>query len=106
MSISGAVANALSGLTASARSAEVISSNIANAMTDGYGRREVVLGFRRARRGTARASGLSVSPAWSIRPRSPNGAWRAPVLARPRPRPAFHSKLERGDRAARAIPAR
>jgi flagellar hook-associated protein 1 FlgK len=43
MSITGAVANALSGLTASARSAEVISSNIANAMTDSYARREVVL---------------------------------------------------------------
>jgi flagellar hook-associated protein 1 len=43
MSISGAVSNALSGLTASARSAEVISDNVANAMTDGYGRRDIVL---------------------------------------------------------------
>ena len=39
MSISSALSNALSGLTASARSAEVLSSNIANASTEGYGRR-------------------------------------------------------------------
>lgn len=43
MSITAAASNALSGLTASARSAEVVSSNIANAMTEGYGRREIVL---------------------------------------------------------------
>lgn len=43
MSITGAASNALSGLTASARAVEVISDNVANAMTDGYGRREVVL---------------------------------------------------------------
>ncbi|MBO9475955.1 flagellar hook-associated protein FlgK [Shimia sp. R11_0] len=39
MSISSALTNAMSGLTASARSAEVLSSNIANASTEGYGRR-------------------------------------------------------------------
>ena len=43
MSISGALANALTGLTAAARAAEVVSSNISNAMTEGYGRRDVVL---------------------------------------------------------------
>ena len=43
MSISATLANALSGLGVSSRSAEVVSSNIANAMTDGYGRREVHL---------------------------------------------------------------
>ncbi|WP_050525352.1 flagellar hook-associated protein FlgK [Pseudorhodobacter aquimaris] len=41
MSISGSMANAISGLTAASRSAGVISSNIANALTDGYGRREL-----------------------------------------------------------------
>jgi len=41
MSISGALSNALSGMTASSRTAAVISSNVANALTDGYGRREV-----------------------------------------------------------------
>ncbi|MHC0051987.1 flagellar hook-associated protein FlgK [Actibacterium sp. D379-3] len=39
MSISGSLSNALSGLTASARAAEVVSANVANALTDGYGRR-------------------------------------------------------------------
>jgi flagellar hook-associated protein 1 FlgK len=43
MSLSHSLANALTGLTASSRMAEVVSSNIANAMTDGYGRRSVDL---------------------------------------------------------------
>ena len=43
MSISGALANALTGLNASARAAEVVSSNVANVMTQGYARREVGL---------------------------------------------------------------
>lgn len=47
MSISGSMSSALSGLTAAARSAEVISSNIANALTDGYGRREIQISARR-----------------------------------------------------------
>lgn len=41
MSISGTMSSALSGLNAAARSAELISSNIANALTEGYGRREL-----------------------------------------------------------------
>lgn len=43
MSISSALNAALSGLTATARRAEVVSSNVANAATPGYGRREVQL---------------------------------------------------------------
>jgi len=43
MSISGSLANALSGLTASARAAEIVSSNVSNALTEGYGRRELEL---------------------------------------------------------------
>lgn len=43
MSISTAFANALSGLNASARAAQVTSSNVANAMTEGYARRELVV---------------------------------------------------------------
>lgn len=43
MSISGALSNALTGLTAAARAAEVVSSNLSNAMTEGYGRREISL---------------------------------------------------------------
>jgi flagellar hook-associated protein 1 FlgK len=43
MSLSLALGNALSGLNASARSAEVVAANVANAMTEGYGRRVVEL---------------------------------------------------------------
>ena len=46
MGMTSALSNALSGLTASARTADVISSNIANATTDGYGRRELDLSSR------------------------------------------------------------
>ena len=46
MSIAGSLSSALSGLTANARAAEVVASNIANVMTEGYGRREIVLTSR------------------------------------------------------------
>ena len=39
MSIGIALSNALSGLTASTKRAEVISDNVANALTPGYARR-------------------------------------------------------------------
>ena len=39
MSISQSLNNAISGLTASSRMAEVVSSNLSNALTEGYGRR-------------------------------------------------------------------
>lgn len=41
MSISGTLSSALSGLTANAKAAELVSSNIANATTPGYARREL-----------------------------------------------------------------
>ena len=41
MSLSGSLSSALSGLTAASRAAELVSSNIANAMTPGYGRRDL-----------------------------------------------------------------
>jgi Flagellar hook-associated protein len=41
MSISNAVATALSGLNVTARKAEIVSSNVSNALTEGYGRRSV-----------------------------------------------------------------
>lgn len=44
MSISAALSNALSGLTAGARAANVVSSNLANLTTEGYGRRDIELG--------------------------------------------------------------
>lgn len=46
MSISSSLSNALSGLTAAARAADVVSSNTANAMTAGYARRELSISSR------------------------------------------------------------
>jgi flagellar hook-associated protein 1 FlgK len=43
MTISGALSNAMSGLRAAGRGAEVVSSNISNALTPGYARRELSL---------------------------------------------------------------
>ncbi|MCB2109625.1 MAG: flagellar hook-associated protein FlgK [Defluviimonas sp.] len=43
MSLSASLANALSGLTAASRRAEVVSANVANATTEGYARRELAL---------------------------------------------------------------
>lgn len=57
MSLSSALSNALSGLTASARGAGVVSSNISNAMNDGYATRELSLS---ARTGNA-SGGVSVN---------------------------------------------
>jgi flagellar hook-associated protein 1 FlgK len=48
MSLSSALSNALSGLTASARGASVISSNLSNIMTEGYGVRDLSLSARSA----------------------------------------------------------
>lgn len=44
MSLSGALSNALSGLNANSRGTTVVSSNIANALNETYGRRAVLLG--------------------------------------------------------------
>lgn len=41
MTISGTLSSALSGLNVSARAAELVSTNIANALTEGYGRRDL-----------------------------------------------------------------
>ncbi|NBZ88380.1 flagellar hook-associated protein FlgK [Stagnihabitans tardus] len=46
MTISNTLATALSGLTAASRAAELVSSNIANASTPGYARRELQLASR------------------------------------------------------------
>lgn len=46
MSISAGLTNALSGLTASARAAELVSNNVANATNPSYARREIMLGAR------------------------------------------------------------
>lgn len=57
MSVSASLSNALSGLTAAARAAEVVAANIANARTEGYGRRELMLSSRAV---TNAGSGVSV----------------------------------------------
>lgn len=46
MSITGAMNTAISGLTAASRGAAVVSNNLANALTEGYGRRELDLAAR------------------------------------------------------------
>lgn len=46
MSISNAMINALSGLGAASRSADVVASNVANALTQGYARRELQVSAR------------------------------------------------------------
>ena len=46
MTITNALSNALSGLTAASRAAEVVSSNVANAQTQGYGRRDLEVSSR------------------------------------------------------------
>ncbi len=43
MSLTSALSNANSGLSAATRSAQLVSSNVANALTEGYGRREINL---------------------------------------------------------------
>ena len=62
MSITSGLSSALSGLNAAARAAEVVSSNIANAMTEGYGRRELQLSAR-----TIGGSGQGVSVTGVVR---------------------------------------
>lgn len=57
MSISSAISNAVSGLTAASRGTELVSSNIANAGTTGYARRELELASRSSERG----GGVSVT---------------------------------------------
>jgi len=56
MSISSALSNALSGLSANAKSAEVVSNNLANALTPGYAPRELALSAR----GDGRGGGVMV----------------------------------------------
>ena len=46
MSLNTALGNALSGLGANARRAEVVSANLANALTEGYGRRALDVSSR------------------------------------------------------------
>ena len=57
MSLTYSITNAMSGLVATSRSAEVVSNNVANAMTEGYARRELDLSARNV---GGRGAGVSV----------------------------------------------
>lgn len=60
MSISGALSNAMSGLRAAGRGAEVVSANISNALTPGYARRVLELSSARiGDHGGVRIDGIS-----------------------------------------------
>lgn len=93
MSLSAAFSSALSGLTASSRMAEITSSNIANALTEGYGRREVQLSPR-----LIGQSGIGVSVSGVSRSENPfiQGELRAATSgeAFARERSAFLASLE------------
>ncbi len=51
MSIGSALSNALSGLGTTAKSAELISSNVSNALTPGYAKRDLVVSSRHSAKG-------------------------------------------------------
>ncbi len=53
MTISGALSNALTGLTANSRMADTVSANIANVLTEGYAPRDVALQSQRDGRGVS-----------------------------------------------------
>lgn len=46
MSITQSLSNALSGLSATSRAAQLVSNNVSNVLTEGYGRREIALSTR------------------------------------------------------------
>ena len=58
MTLSAALHNAFSGLTAASRGTDVVSSNIANATTPGFGRRTLALGSNSEAGGGVRIVGL------------------------------------------------
>lgn len=53
MSISGALSNAISGLNANSRMADIVSTNVANVLTEGYAPREVALQSQKNGRGVS-----------------------------------------------------
>src|SRR5690554_1192928 len=60
MSLTSALSNALSGLAANTRAAGIVSANLANIQTDGYGRREIALSHdARGPSGGVRVTGVT-----------------------------------------------
>ena len=58
MSIGSALSNALSGLGAAAKSAELISSNVSNALTLGYAKRDLIVSSRHSAQGGVKIDGV------------------------------------------------
>lgn len=58
MSIGSALSNALSGLGAAAKSAELISSNVSNALTPGYAKRDLIVSSRHSSQGGVKIDGV------------------------------------------------
>ncbi|MEM7527778.1 MAG: flagellar hook-associated protein FlgK [Pseudomonadota bacterium] len=83
MSISGAISSALSGLAANGRQLSVTSGNIANALTEGFGARDVTLSARSEGGGVRVVSvGRSLDPALTgLRREADADAAEASVLA-------------------------
>ncbi len=92
MSISGALTSALSGLGAAARGAEIVSQNIANARTEGYGRRELLLEAAGSASAGVRVSGITrhADPRLLADRRAAGAAEEGAAL-----RAGFHAGLER-----------
>ncbi|NVK62657.1 MAG: flagellar hook-associated protein FlgK, partial [Rhodobacteraceae bacterium] len=59
MSLSGALSNALSGLTANSSAASLVASNIANATTESYGRRTLETSSRTVGVGGVQIDGVN-----------------------------------------------
>lgn len=79
MTLTAALANAASGLAAISRSTEVVSSNVANSMTPGYGRRSV---------------SLATLPGGGVRVASVDRMVSAAILADHRNASASHARAE------------
>jgi len=82
MTIASALSNAASGLTANARRLSVASDNIANALTKGYAKREVMLATRPGSSGGVRVIGVqsSADPALTAMRRIADGDAAARAL--------------------------
>lgn len=92
MTLSASISNALSGLSAAARGADVVSSNLANAMTETYGRRELVLAARVTAGGGVMVAGVlrAVEQALQADRRAAQAAAAGADIAA-----GFHARIER-----------
>lgn len=94
MSLSSSLSSALSGLTASARHAELISSNVANAMTPGYAKRTLEVSARQLGVGGAGVQVIGVNRIVDMRVLTDRRAAEG-EYAGAQTRSGFHSGVER-----------